>query len=452
MRLALVIAVCKFLRWIGKFIGKGSSLPGQIALKLYPDVLSKVNLPERIVAVTGSNGKTSTVEMIARILTQRGETVAWNREGSNQIEGVTTLILCDCDSKGNMKSSLLLLESDERFARYTFRHFQPTHYVITNLYRDQMTRNGHPEWVYAAVKDSISSGTQLILNADDPLVSCFAEGREQVVWFGVEKNPSSLETFRGCYNDGLFCPRCKSRMEYEYYHFNHIGSYSCPSCGHRRQKPDFSVTGYDGENGIITVNNSCRIPLNLKSMYNVYNILAAFSVCSLLGIPEEEIAESISHYILQNGRVVTFRAGEKQGVLLTSKHENSVCYDQSIRFAVDSGEDCTVMIIVDAVSRKYFTSETSWLWDIDFEALGCDTVKKIFLTGKYCYDLAVRFEYSGIPEERITVNPSIAETVKTVSRDAVGSVYAITCFSDKDKLLSRVEKVSDGVALQAQEE
>ena len=452
MKLAIVIAVCKFLRWLGGLLGKGSSLPGQIALKLDPQILSKVRLPERIVAVTGSNGKTSTVEMIARILTQRGEKVAWNREGSNQIEGVATLVLCDCDFKGNMHSDLLLLESDERFARYTFRHFQPTHYVITNLYRDQLTRNGHPEWVYAAIEESIAEGTQLILNADDPLVSCLGEGREQVAWFGVDRLPSSTETFSGRYNDGAFCPRCKNRMEYEYYHFNHIGGYLCPFCGHRRPKADFAVTGYDEEQGVVTINESYEIPLNLKSMYNVYNILAAFSACSLLGVPGEEIAQSISHYVLHNGRVVTFRAGDKEGILLTSKHENSVSYDQSIQFAVRSGGACTVIIIVDAVSRKYFTSETSWLWDINFEALGCDAVRRIFLTGKYCYDLAVRFEYSGIPQERVEVIPSIPEAVEALGQRAEGTIYAITCFSDKDKLLSRVEKVGDGIAAQGETE
>jgi UDP-N-acetylmuramyl tripeptide synthase len=88
MKTTLTIIICKFLRWAGKLVGKGSSMPGKIALKLCPDILERVELPEYIIAVTGSNGKTSTVEMIAHILTKNGMTVAWNKEGSNQIEGV----------------------------------------------------------------------------------------------------------------------------------------------------------------------------------------------------------------------------------------------------------------------------------------------------------------------------------------------------------------------------
>ena len=77
-----------------------------------------------------------------------------------------------------------LLESDERFARFTFKYFTPPHYVFTNLYRDQLTRNGHPEWIYRLLKKSITSDdTVLVLNADDPLVSCFGLGRGNTVYY-----------------------------------------------------------------------------------------------------------------------------------------------------------------------------------------------------------------------------------------------------------------------------
>ena len=133
MRMFLAILVCKLLRFIGKLVGKGSSLPGEYALKICPDVLRRVKLPEHIIAVTGSNGKTSTVEMIAAILRESGQEVVYNAEGSNQIEGVTTLILCSSTFTGKMRGDVLLLESDERYARLSFKWFHPTHFVITNL-------------------------------------------------------------------------------------------------------------------------------------------------------------------------------------------------------------------------------------------------------------------------------------------------------------------------------
>ena len=77
MKLFLAIVVCKLLRFVGGLIGKGSSLPGQFALKVCPDVLGRVKLPEKVIAVTGSNGKTSTVEMIAAVLERDGRKVVY---------------------------------------------------------------------------------------------------------------------------------------------------------------------------------------------------------------------------------------------------------------------------------------------------------------------------------------------------------------------------------------
>ena len=120
MRKILAIIVCKILRKIGKLIGKGSSLPGKFALKICPDVLSRVKLPENIIAVTGSNGKTSTVEMMAHILRENGKKVIYNTEGSNQIEGVTTFVLANSSLFGKVRGDVMLIESDERYAKYTF--------------------------------------------------------------------------------------------------------------------------------------------------------------------------------------------------------------------------------------------------------------------------------------------------------------------------------------------
>ena len=107
----LAILVCKIGRFVGKLVGKGSSLPGKYALKICPDILRRVKMPPHILAVTGSNGKTSTVEMIAAILRADGRRVVYNEEGSNQIEGVTTLVLTHATLTGRVKADVLLIES-----------------------------------------------------------------------------------------------------------------------------------------------------------------------------------------------------------------------------------------------------------------------------------------------------------------------------------------------------
>lgn len=439
MRAFFVILICKLLKFIGGVIGRGSSLPGQIALKLYPGILGKIKLPPYVIAVTGSNGKTSTVEMIAHILQKNGKTVAWNREGSNQIEGVTTLILSSCTLGGRMKSDILLIESDERYARYTFSYFHPTHYVMTNLYRDQLTRNGHPQWVYEALSHSIHNDTQLILNADDPLISKFGQGREDTLYFGLDKLKTSINYNDGVYDDGIYCPLCFGKMEYDYYHYNHIGSYHCTACGFHRHDTSFTVTDADMEKKIIQIDGKYTIPLAFTGMYNIYNILAAYSACRVAGISGDKIADSIGNYMLKNGRIVGFNLGDHEGVMLTSKHENSVSYDQSLKYIRSTKDRCSVIVIVDAVSRKYFTGETSWLWDINFDHLDCPHVENIYLSGTYVNDLALRFSFTDIPSEKIKPIADIQQCVDYIKSSGNEKLYCVTCFSDKDKLLSRVE-------------
>lgn len=438
MRKFLAIVLCKLGRFAGKLVGKGSSLPGKLALKVCPDILSRVRLPGRIIAVTGSNGKTSTVEMIAAILRAEGQRVIYNEEGSNQIEGVATLILTSATLGGDVRADVLLLESDERYARHTFRWFHPTELVVTNLYRDQLTRNGHPEWVYDAILPAIHPETELILNADDPLSSCFARGHEKVRWFGLERCAGDLDAPSGVYRDGAYCPVCHAAMEYDYVHYNHIGAYRCTKCGHRKPATDYTVTAADLEKGVLTIDGAVTVELAFRSIYNVYNILAAYAVCRRAGAAAETAAGVLSRYLLKNGRMQTFRLGARHGTLLTSKHENSIAYDTNLRYIAASGEDCAVLIIVDAVSRKYFTSETSWLWDIDFGQLEAPHVKEIVLSGRYCNDLAERFSYTELKNWR--VQPDIAAAAAELREAGNEALYVVTCFSDREKLLSHVER------------
>ncbi len=433
MRKLLSILVCKLGRAVGKLLGKGSSMPGKFALKICPDILGRVTLPPHVIAVTGSNGKTSTVEMIAAILRAGGKTVVYNEEGSNQIEGVTTLILTHATLSGRVKADVLLIESDERYAAHSFRYFHPTEFVITNLYRDQLTRNGHPEWVYDALVPALHPDTELILNGDDPLSSCFGRGRENVKWFGMDACAVSSREPAGTYRDGAYCPLCGAPMEYDYYHYSQIGAYRCTSCGHRKPKTDYTATSVDLERGVLKIDGAPDIALAFRSVYNVYNILAAYAACRECGVDPETAAGTVNNYLLKNGRMQTFRLGGHHGTLLTSKHENSVAYDTNLRYIAAQKQPCVVLAIVDAVSRKYFTSETSWLWDIDFDALDAPQVREVILSGRYCNDLAERFSFTSVKNWR--VQPDIAAAAEELRASGEEALYVVTCFSDRDKLL-----------------
>lgn len=438
MRKRLAILLCKLGSFVGGAIGKGSALPGKLALKLCPDILDWVEVPDQVIAVTGSNGKTSTVELIAAVLQGEGYHVVYNKKGSNQLEGIATLVLTHADWKGRIAADVLLLECDERSAGQIFQYFPPKQLVITNLFRDQLTRNGHPEWVYDIMRRSIPKDTALILNADDPLSSCFAQGRKQVTWFGLDRSSVSVDQPTGVYHDGACCPLCKGPMEYSYVHYNHIGAFRCKACGHHKADTDYTGTALDLETGELVIDRWVSILLHFCSIYHAYNVLAAYAVSRENGVPAERAADIINRHVLQNGRIQGFTLGNHRGMLLTSKHENSISYDTNLRYIAAAKEDCTVLILVDSVSRKYFTCETSWLWDVDFEQLDVPHVKRIVLSGRYANDLAERFSFTRL--KNWTVQPSIFEAVQALEDSGKETVYAVTCFSDRDKLLDHVEK------------
>ena len=436
----IAVLICRLLAFIGKLFGKGTSLPGAVVLKLFPDILSRITFSSPVIAVTGSNGKTSTVEMIAHIFAASGKKVIFNKEGSNQIEGVTTLLLKNCTLSGKVKGDIVLLESDERYARHTFKHIKPTHFVVTNLYRDQLTRNAHPFYIYDLLKDAVDliPHAALLLNADDPIVRQFGLGRENTVYFGMERNRYSEEVSTALYNDCCYCPVCKERLDYSYFHYAHLGNYSCTGCSYKRPDTAFTVEDIDLENNSMTVNGN-KIELAFSSRYNIYNLASAYAAAVTAGIDGKTAAAALSDFVMKNGRVVKFTAGENEGLLLTSKHENSTSYNMSLEYVVRQKEQSELIIIVDEISRKYYTSETGWLWDISFGQLKDSSVIRIILTGSYAYDLALRFELTDIDSNIIVTEPDIDKAVALISEPFDGKLFAITCFSDKDKLYSRVK-------------
>ena len=67
-------------------------------------------------------------------------------------------------------------------------------------------------------------------------------------------------------------------------------------------------------------------------------------------------------------------------------------------------------------------------------------VEHVYLSGRYCSDLAARFECTLLPPEKWEVIPEIPAAAEHLKANGSEKLYVVTCFSDRDKLLNLTEK------------
>ena len=56
------------------------------------------------------------------------------------------------------------------------------------------------------------------------------------------------------------------------------------------------------------------------------------------------------------------------------------------------------------------------------------------------HDLALRFDFTSIDPEKILLRSTVAEAAEHLKSSGSEDLYVVTCFSDRDKLLTLVEK------------
>ena len=307
----IVILACKFINKASKLLGhEGSVIGGHYALKLDKNILKKIELPKYVVGITGSSGKSSSTELMFNILTKNNYSVCYNKEGSNTINGITSMILNNCNMFGKVKKDVLLMELDEQFMKYIFEHITPTHLMITNITRDQPPRNSHPEKIFNAIKGAIPEGTTLILNVDDPFVNRLRINHKGIkVSYGVSKNdysiPSELHNLDACY-----CPICNSKLEYEFYHYGHIGSYQCPKYHFYRGVPQYEAKNVDVVNQLITINDK-EVHLPSNFLYTVYFVTGCYALSKSLGLSDEEILNVLNDENIKTKRLNVYKFNKR---------------------------------------------------------------------------------------------------------------------------------------------
>ena len=443
MKLSLMIFINKFITKVCKlFKRNGSVYPGYIIYDILKQkkILEKVKYPKYVIAVTGSSGKGSTTDVINHILTNAGYDVCYNKNGSNGVLAATTLILNNCNLKGEFLHDVLLLECDERHLKLVFGKNKMTHLIVTNVTRDQPARNGDPDIVFNDILKAIGEDTKLIVNSDDPLVNRLTyKFKNEYVTYGVSKTDDSYLKSSIDAVDYAYCPKCHTKLDYEFYHYGHIGHYSCPNCDFKRDKVDYEVTKVDFKNHSIKINGK-DIYLDKDVLYAVYYTVAAYALCKSIGLRDEDLDKALNQNKKTSKRGKVLSLDGRSLTMLETKNENNLSYYQSIRFIKNQSGKKTIILGFDNVSRRYQFNDLSWLWDVEFELLNDKNIDKIFCIGIFRYDVITRLEFAGIDKDKIVLVEDLNNLIKDVKENSVGDIYTMVCFDMTANILKLLEE------------
>jgi UDP-N-acetylmuramyl tripeptide synthase len=388
--------------------GGGTAITGMVARRLDPQILQKLVLDrgEPVVAITGSNGKTTTARFTAALLRGEGIGVSHNSAGANLVQGVTSLAVAYADLRGHLPQGVLVVEVDEGALPRVAPELAPRALLVTDLFRDQLDRFGE---IYA-VADAIESVAEtmppesaLIVNADDPMVATLADKREGArVTFGLALDRSTDTITRAA--DTIRCPRCRADLAYRHVYLSHMGDYHCDACGFERPKLDVAVTslevvGLDRTRfEVETPSGKLTIEIPQSGVHIAYDAAGAIAILVGLGVSLDHAAESLAAVGPAFGRLEKIEAEGKSIVLAFAKNPTS--YNTTLRALATEGEPRRLLI---AASNTLVDGEDfGWLWDVDFETMA-PGVEHAVVSGTRADELANRLKYAGLSPRKMTV-------------------------------------------------
>lgn len=415
--------------WAGKLtttlsralgLGAGSTYPGKIIRQIDPQALAKLTkgFSQGTVMISGTNGKTTTSNMIAHILKKAGKRITHNRAGANLITGLTASLVESCNFLARLRADIGLFEVDEATVPQASKEIRPQLILVTNFFRDQLDRYGELDYTAGLIRRSLpnlAKDGKVLLNADDPLVANLGQHfQRKVVYYGIEDD--SLPTNEGIQAaDVKYCVSCGELYNYGTIFYGHLGKYQCGKCGNARPIPQVSACSLDFKSitrtafKVSTPQGDFSVEINLPGLYNVYNALAAVSCCLMLGLSLAEIKAGLESFHPAFGRMEQIHFPENQALLILVK--NPTGFNEVLRTMLIDQQPKNLLI---CINDNYADGEDiSWLWDVDFEGLllANNQINFALTTGLRGEDMALRLKYAGLDSDKIEMEKSPKEAL-----------------------------------------
>ena len=435
------------------FPKRGTNLPGEIVLKFDPLFLRHINGVDKAktIFITGTNGKSTSNNLILHAFACAGLSVASNAEGANLKAGVATTLLKNATLSGRFQKDWLILEIDERSIEGVKKDLAAGMICVTNIQKDQVQRNGDPDYIYQKVLAAIDESVTVIVNNEEPHALALAGHAGRKVTFGVQKN-DHFSTVEADIGVSMPCPVCSDALSFEHRNLANVGFFHCTSCGFAsKDVADYSVCNIDYEKDSFLLHypdgqETGPFFLAYTAAHFLYNYSLCCAVCTEVGIDKDILIQAFSTFTNIGGRFESFKHRGKDITYIRIKQENPETLQSALdTIAVDKRDKVFVLgpAVVDDFVPHY--TNTFYSFDCDFGPMLASGTKRCICFGSTIgYDIANRLRYAGVPDEQISIlevdddEAILAEIAKCEAE----IVYLITWIKKYEKLRFCAEKIA----------
>ncbi len=444
-------AVMKLLR------RKATHFPGQLAKRLCPDFLDRLEKPDRIIAVTGTNGKTTVANLAADLAGRFGLSFAHNAYGSNIEEGIITALLDATTLTGRKKKELAILEIDERITRVVFKSLRPDYLLVTNLFRESYLRNAHGEFIFGVLDRMIDPATHLILNADDLLSQQLAPGRPHSS-FGIARLAGEPALTANLIRDVVLCPNCHHPLTDSFIRYHHIGRSHCENCGWRSLMPDYEVVELTASDFTLSRRDKEAgdtretYPFGGENILDLYNVLAAVTLYRTLGYEASAIAQALRGLPIGKSRKEVTLAGKKTIYRMLAKGKNPIAVSRVLEALGKLPGDKQFLLLVDTSVEKMSEEDNSaWLYDADLAILSDPRIKRIIVGGQRAADIRLALLFAGVPGGKIFTcrdkEKAADLLLRTEGPETIAILYELYSEAYSRELAASIARAETGVSL-----
>jgi UDP-N-acetylmuramyl tripeptide synthase len=380
-------------------LGSGGVIGGRVMLALAPEAPRTLAHDRDVIAVSGTNGKTTTTAYLTAALATLGP-VDTNDDGANTPAGITT-----CLAAGT--APRVVIETDEGWLPWLIEATEPSIVALLNLSRDQLHRHHEVAHLAHAWAGAMGSVPHVVANASDPAVVMAASAAQAQTWVAVGSRWTQ---------DGHVCPRCGGECVHE------GADWGCAECGLRRPTPDWWLDGDD------LVSDQVRLPLHLAlpGEANRANAAMAVAAAVLAGADPAEALGAVREIAAVAGRYAVAEHEGRRARLVLAK--NPAGWLESLAMVAGTPEPVILAFNSDGVDGR----DPSWLYDVPFGDLAG---RRVMVTGRRATDMLVRLEMAGLTDIGSTTD--VLTALETLPEGDVTVIANYTAFQEARQALGR---------------